>query len=146
MQVYREAASRRRLTHRLRVERLQAQARGRRTYCCGCEQRRLCAQVDPLTGREDWLCLQECWAYQLGLWHGELAAARTVRQLVGRELDRVFDPAAAALQGWPRYVCDGCGDLAPPYTRALQLREEHGWREFGRDAHLCATCAEPLAA
>jgi hypothetical protein len=140
LQVYADAPSRRRLFHFLRIDRLQAQARASRRTCALCHQRRLCAEVDPLGVGEGAYCLQECWPYILGMVHGERAAARTVRLLVDRELDRVFDPAALQTRGWPWYRCDGCGELAPRLTTRTALLEELHWSELGRDAHLCPDC------
>ena len=86
---------------------------------------------------EGWFCLAECWPYQLGVLHGENAAAATVQQLVARELERVFNPAL--LRGWPVYRCDWCQAELPQFTSDLEL-DGLGWRAIGRDAHLCPAC------
>jgi hypothetical protein len=137
MQVFADGPRRAR-RYKLRPARRTAQATSRRTFCACCEQRRRCAQVDVAGG--EWFCLAECWLYELGLAHGQQAAAYLVRQLVSRELDRVFDPLALELTGWPWWRCDGCGAIAPDFTTAQQLRDQLGWLSVGRDGHLCPAC------
>jgi hypothetical protein len=66
----------------LRRARAEAELLTRRLRCDGCGDERECARVEPLAFEARWYCLDSCWSYQLGILHGQRAAAQRLRALV----------------------------------------------------------------
>lgn len=69
----------RRVAHRLRFARVEAEELARRRRCEDCGMTRRCARLEPLAWPEHWYCLSECWAYRLGVLHGGRLAIREAR-------------------------------------------------------------------
>lgn len=74
----------RRVAYRLRAVRLEVQPFARRRKCEACGEQRACAPLNLLAPEivQQWFCLTSCWAYQLGVKHGEEGAARRITAMV----------------------------------------------------------------
>lgn len=81
----------RRVVHRLRAVREEVHDSARRRRCDACGELRLCAKLNLLAPEEgaEWFCLTSCWTYQMGVTHGHQRAARLLRALADRALERV---------------------------------------------------------
>ncbi len=71
-----------RSAYALRRARAEACMLTRRLRCDGCGEERTCARIEPLAFEARWYCLRSCWSYQLGVLHGQRAAAQKLRALV----------------------------------------------------------------
>jgi hypothetical protein len=69
----------RRIAHRVRLARLEAQRSAQRRVCDDCGRRRMCAKLEVLSAVERWYCLSVCWPYRLGALHGERITTREIR-------------------------------------------------------------------